>query len=132
MDAKDLIAQGITLARRGQNEKVREMFNLALVADPRNEHAWLWLSTVALDDAEKEDCLRQVVAINPKNVNAVNELQKLSEKRRTELSARVAALAAARSAAATPTLEAAAVPAAVSARAARRRRGGRTQTPGWL
>ena len=96
MDAKDLIAQGITLARRGQNEKAREMFNLALITEPRSEHAWLWLSTVAVDDAEKEDCLRQVLAINPKNVNAANELQKLGEKRRSELAAKVAALAAAR------------------------------------
>ncbi len=61
------------------------MFNLALITDPRSENAWLWLSTVAVDDAEKEDCLRQVLAINPKNVNAANELQKLSEKRRSEL-----------------------------------------------
>jgi Flp pilus assembly protein TadD len=114
MDAKDLIAQGITLARRGQNEKAREMFNLALVADPRNENAWLWLSTVAIDDAEKEDCLRQVLAINPKNVNAANE-QGISEKRRGELSAKVAALSAARSAIETPRVEAAAVPAAVIA-----------------
>src|SRR5512139_2689150 len=147
MDAKDLIAQGITLARRGQNEKARELFNLALVTDPRSENAWLWLSTVALDDAEKEDSLRQVLAINPKNVNASNELQKLSEKRRSELSAKVAALAAAQSAAESPKVEAAAVPTAVVApspatgatSAARavprtggpRKRGGRTQIPTW-
>src|SRR5512134_336558 len=144
MDAKDLIAQGITLARRGQNEKARELFNLALVTDPRSENAWLWLSTVAVDEAEKEDCLRQVLAINPKNVNASSELQKLSEKRRSELSAKVAALATARSAVEAPRVEAAAVPAAVAAvsgaasaakavpRKATRRRGGRTQMPGWL
>src|SRR5512143_1274479 len=148
MDAKDLIAQGITLARRGQNEKARELFNLPLVTDPRSENAWLWLSTVAMDDAEKEDCLRQVLAINPKNVNASNELQKLGEKRRSELSAKVAALLTARSTIETPKVEAAAVPAAVVATAAAvakpvprkaasrtaapRRRGGRSQMPGWL
>jgi hypothetical protein len=129
MDAKDLIAQGITLARRGQNEKAREMFNLALVTDPRSENAWLWLSTVAVDDAEKEECLRQVLAINPKNVNAANELQKLSEKRRSELAAKVAALAAARPANEAPRVAAAAMPAAGGAR---RRRGGRAQMPTWL
>ena len=130
MDAKDLIAQGITLARRGQNEKARELFNLALITDPRSENAWLWLSTVARDDAEKEDCLRQVLAINPKNVSAANELQKLGEKRRSELAAKVAALVAARSAIETPKVEAAAV--AGGAGAARRRRGGRAQMPAWL
>jgi Tfp pilus assembly protein PilF len=129
MDAKDLIAQGITLARRGQNEKARELFNLALITDPRSENAWMWLSSVAMDDAEKEDCLRQVLAINPKNVSAANELQKLSEKRRNELAAKVAALAAARSAIETPKVEAAAL--AGGAMAARRR-GGRAQMPAWL
>src|SRR5512137_2679914 len=113
MDAKDLIAQGITLARRGQNEKAREMFNLALVTDPRSENAWLWLSTVAVDDAEKEDCLRQVLAINPQNVNAANELHKVSEQRRGEFTAKVAALITGRSVIETPKVEAAAVPAAV-------------------
>jgi len=55
MDAKDLIGQGIMAAKRGLNEKAREMFNLALITEPHNENAWLWLSTVAVDDAEKED-----------------------------------------------------------------------------
>ena len=86
MDAKDLIGQGIMAAKRGQNEKARELFNLALVTEPRSENAWLWLNTVAVDDAEKEDCLRQVLAINPTNASAAGELQKLSEKRREELS----------------------------------------------
>ncbi len=131
MDVKDLIAQGITLARRGQTEKARELFNLAVVSDPRNENAWLWLSTVARDDAEKEDCLRQVVAINPRNVNAANELQKVSEKRRGELSAKVAALIAARAAEGSAGMGATAVPAAAAIAASRRRRG-RTQMPAWL
>jgi hypothetical protein len=140
MDAKDLIAQGITLARRGQNDKARELFTLALVTDPRNENAWMWLSTVAVDDAEKEDCLRQVLAINPKNVNAANELQKLGEQRRSELAAKVAALIAAQSAVEMPRVDGAALPAAGAVAAGRaaspkssaRRRGGRAQMPSWL
>ena len=157
MDAKDLLAQGITLAKRGQKDKAREMFNLALITDPRNENAWLWLSTVAVDDAEKEDCLRQVLAINPRHTAAAPELQKTVEKRRAELSARVAALSTAQAARNVERLDAAAppesvvVPAAVAAAAAAtstgkltptpsgklpagkkaRRRGGRAQLPPW-
>ena len=130
MDTKDLIGQGIMAAKRGMNEKARELFNLALVTDPRSENAWLWLSTVAVDDAEKEDCLRQVVAINPDNVNAANELQKLGEKRRSVLAAQLAALAVAQTAVDTPQIEAASAPVlAASAGAASRRRGGRAQLP---
>src|SRR5512139_1526609 len=98
MDVRDLLAQGITFAKRGQNEKAREVFSLALVSDPRNENAWLWLSAVARDDAEKEEALLQVLALNPKNPTATNELQKLQEKRHADLTAQVAALAAAQAA----------------------------------
>jgi hypothetical protein len=138
MDAKDLIGQGIMAAKRGQNEKARELFNLALVTEPRSENAWLWLSTVAVDDAEKEDCLRQVIAINPANLNAANELQKLGEKRRGVLAAQLAALAVAQTAVDTPQIEAASTPvlaasavagARSTGKAASRRRGGRAQLP---
>ena len=130
MDAKDLIGQGIMAAKRGQNEKARELFNLALITEPRNENAWLWLGTVAVDDAEKEDCLRQVLAINPGNLSAASELQKLGEKRRGVLTAQLAALAAAQTAVDTTPVEAASAPVlAASAGAAARRRGGRAQLP---
>src|SRR5512135_550949 len=99
MDTQELLAQGIQAAQRGFKDKAREMLNLVIIADPRNEQAWLWLSAVANDEAEREEFLRQVVAINPKHPTAAPGLQKLIETRREKLSAQVAALAAAQSAA---------------------------------
>ncbi|MFN8595248.1 MAG: hypothetical protein U0559_03575 [Anaerolineae bacterium] len=94
MGTKELLGQAILTAQRGLPDKAREMFNLVLIAEPRNEHAWLWLASIATNDAEREECLRQVVAINPKHPNAGAELQRLIEKRRGELSAKVTALGA--------------------------------------
>src|SRR3972149_790703 len=94
MDTKTLLAQGILAAQRNLPDKARELFNLVLIAEPRNENAWLWLSSIAADDAEREECLRQVVAINPQHPTAVNALKELVEQRRAVLSAKVAGLAA--------------------------------------
>jgi len=92
MGTKELLGQAILTAQRGLPDKAREMFHLVLIAEPRNEHAWVWLAAIATNDAEREECLRQVVAINPKHPNATVELQRLIEKRQHDLSAQVAAL----------------------------------------
>jgi hypothetical protein len=92
MGTKELLSQAIVTAQRGLPDKAREMFHLVLIAEPRNEQAWAWLTSLATDDAEREECLRQVVAINPQHPSAAAELQRLSEKRRHDLSAQVAAM----------------------------------------
>ncbi len=92
MGTKELLGQAILTAQRGLPDKARELFHLVLIAEPRNENAWVWLAAIATNDAEREECLRQVVAINPKHPNATAELQRLIEKRQKDLSEQVAAL----------------------------------------
>lgn len=94
MGTKELLGQAILTAQRGLPDKAREMFNLVLIAEPRNEVAWLWLAAIAANDAEREDCLRQVLAVNPNNRKAAADLQQVAERRRAALSAQVAELAA--------------------------------------
>jgi len=101
MGTKELLGQAILTAQRGLPDKAREMFNLVLIAEPRNEVAWLWLAAIAANDAEREDCLRQVLAINPNNRKAAADLQQVAERRRAALSAQAAELAAAQPDAAT-------------------------------
>ena len=117
MGTKELLGQAILTAQRGMPDKAREMFHLVLIAEPRNEHAWVWLAAIATTDAEREECLRQVVAINPKHPNATVELQRLIEKRRAELSAQVAAL---NTAPVPPPIDPVAAPAAGSTAARKR------------
>jgi len=49
-----------------------------LRTDQRNETAWLWLSAIIDDPAKETDCLKRVLAINPKNEAAQRHLQKLN------------------------------------------------------
>ena len=75
--AKQLLQQGIALARAGQPAQARPLFQEAIKRDPRNEAAWLWLSSVAKDDQERTFCLKQLLAINPNNENALKGLKQL-------------------------------------------------------
>lgn len=118
MGTKELLGQAILTAQRGLPDKAREMFHLVLIAEPRNEHAWVWLAAIATNDAEREECLRQIVAINPKHPSAVAELERVIEKRQKDLSAQVAAL---NTAPVLPPIDPAATTAARGAGAAHRR-----------
>src|SRR5512146_826638 len=75
--AKHLLQQGIAAARAGQQAQARHLLQEAVKRDPRSEPAWLWLSSVAKDDQERIFCLKQLLAINPNNENAIKGLKQL-------------------------------------------------------
>src|SRR5258708_8641093 len=75
--AKQVLQQGIAAARAGQNAEARQLLQEAVKRDPRSESAWLWLSSVAKDDKERIFCLKQLLAINPENENAIKGLRQL-------------------------------------------------------
>jgi hypothetical protein len=61
------LRQGIAAARAGDVEQARELLLQVVDADEYNERAWLWLSGVVDNDADREVCLENVLAINPDN-----------------------------------------------------------------
>lgn len=73
--AKQLLQQGIAAARASQPAQARQLLQESIKRDPRNEAAWLWLSSVAKDAAERAFCLRKVLELNPANENAVKGLR---------------------------------------------------------
>lgn len=73
--AIQVLQQGIAAARAGQQPQARQLLQEAVKRDPRNEVAWLWLSSVAKDNTERAFCLRQLLAINPNNENAIKGTQ---------------------------------------------------------
>src|SRR5215813_4715036 len=75
--AKQVLQQGIAAARAGQNAEARRLLQEAVKRDPKSESAWLWLSSVAKDDKERIFCLKQLLAINPNNENAIKGLRQL-------------------------------------------------------
>lgn len=74
---QDLLRQGIAAARAGQPDVARQFIAKALQLDPRNEQAWLWLSSVAQSDEERIQILQQLLKINPANEHALKGLQAL-------------------------------------------------------
>src|SRR5258708_9142038 len=75
--AKQLLQQGIAAAKAGQQDQARQLFQETIKRAPRNEAAWLWLSSVAKDDKERLFCLKQLLAINRNNENAIKGLKQL-------------------------------------------------------
>ncbi|WP_298819451.1 hypothetical protein [Chloroflexus sp.] len=69
-EARDLVERGIAAARGGQRRVAAGLLARALKLDPRDERAWLWLSGVVDDPAQRMFCLQAVLRINPNNPHA--------------------------------------------------------------
>jgi DNA-directed RNA polymerase subunit RPC12/RpoP len=73
-----LLDQAISAVQIGDLAGGRRMLAHVLGGDPRNEEAWLWLSTAVDDLAQRTDCLRRVLALNPHNRVAWERLASLT------------------------------------------------------
>ncbi|HVO70955.1 MAG TPA: hypothetical protein VMT24_12970 [Aggregatilineaceae bacterium] len=62
--------QAVELAEAGRREEARQLLWQYLQTQPQNEVAWLWLATVAADQAEYLRALQEVLRINPGNQQA--------------------------------------------------------------
>ena len=63
----ELTAQGIAALKAGDKVLAYGLLTQSLGVNPQNELAWLWLSGVVQDDAERKYCLEQVLDLNPGN-----------------------------------------------------------------
>ena len=73
------LAQGILAARAGDKSTARRLLSQVIQEDPSSEAAWLWLSSVLDTPQGRAHCLRQVLAINPRNQTAQKGLAALEE-----------------------------------------------------
>jgi hypothetical protein len=74
-----LLAQGIAAARAGDRSTTLQLLSQVLQDDPGSEAAWLWLSSVLDTPQGRAFCLRQVLALNPRNQTAQKGLAALEE-----------------------------------------------------
>ena len=72
-----LLAQGIAAARAGDKNTARRLLTQVIQDDPGSEAAWLWLSSVLDTPQGRTFCLRQVLALNPRNQTAQKGLAAL-------------------------------------------------------
>ena len=67
----DLTEQGIAALKEGRREEARQLLMDAVMQNPRDAAAWLWLAGMLDDDSEQRaDCLRCVLEIEPDNTTA--------------------------------------------------------------
>ncbi|RME50899.1 MAG: tetratricopeptide repeat protein [Caldilineae bacterium] len=72
-----LLEQGIAAAKQGRRAEARALFEQVLLADDRNERAWLWMSEVADTVIEKIAYVERALDINPQNKVAQRALKEL-------------------------------------------------------
>ncbi|MBN1582240.1 MAG: hypothetical protein JXA89_16160, partial [Anaerolineae bacterium] len=70
MSEQPLFQQAVVAVRAGRKTEARELLRHILISNPNHEQAWLWMSAVVDTDAERVECLRRVLAINPDNAVA--------------------------------------------------------------
>ena len=62
-----LLAEGMTAAKAGQRDQARDLLSQVVTMNPRNELAWLWMSSVFDAPEQRRECLVRVLHINPSN-----------------------------------------------------------------
>jgi tetratricopeptide (TPR) repeat protein len=76
MNAGDL-ERAINLIKLGDINGGKRLLAQIIKTDPKNEHAWLWLSTSLDDQEHARYCLQRALEINPQNQAAKNSLNNL-------------------------------------------------------
>lgn len=72
------INQAVQAIKAKDIPNARKILAAILKKDPKNEQAWLFLTLCVEDPQQKQDCLHQVLAINPHNEHALRAQAKLS------------------------------------------------------
>jgi len=74
-----LFKAGQEAARSGNNQQAHDLFRRAIEVDPYHEQVWLWLASVVETDDDRRVCFENVLELNPDNVTAQRQLQKLDQ-----------------------------------------------------
>lgn len=74
-----LFKAGQEAARNGNNQRAHDLFRRAIEIDPYHEQVWLWLASVVDTDDDRRVCFENVLELNPSNVTAQRQLQKLDQ-----------------------------------------------------
>jgi thioredoxin-like negative regulator of GroEL len=76
---EDLLRLGIQSAKAGNKANARVIFQQVLDTDRRNERAWLWMASIADEEADKRRYLETVLSINPNNTRAKEQLARINK-----------------------------------------------------
>lgn len=78
---EQLMQLGIQTARAGHKPNARMIFQQILDQDKENERAWLWMAAIAETPMERLRYLNTVLRINPNNLTALSQLDKMKKRK---------------------------------------------------
>jgi tetratricopeptide (TPR) repeat protein len=73
----ELTEQGISALKEGRKTEAYHLLMEAVMQDPRDAVAWLWLADASDEDDERADCLRCVLDIEPDNAYVRASLEQI-------------------------------------------------------
>lgn len=79
-----LFKAGKAAAKSGNNKKAHDYFRQAIEIDPYREQVWLWLASVVETEEDQRVCFENVLELDPNNLTARRQLQKLEQQRLDE------------------------------------------------
>lgn len=74
------LEQAIRLIKSGDKSSARDLFLEILKTDPKNSQAWLWMSAVVETDELRQECLEEVLKLDPNNQTAKKGLERLCKR----------------------------------------------------
>jgi len=80
----DKLQKAIALIKSGDKRKGIDLLTEILRAQPDNESAWLWMSSIVPSDKQRLYCLQKVLTINPDNQAARKGLASIQRDQETE------------------------------------------------
>ena len=75
--AVELLREALAAARSQDKPRTRALLRLATAKDPTSETAWQWLAGVAETPLEATTALEKVLALNPNNDKAIQDVRKV-------------------------------------------------------
>ena len=75
--AVELLREALAAARTQDKGRTRELLRIAVAKDPNSETAWQWLAGVAETPLEATTALERVLALNPNNGKAIQDVRKV-------------------------------------------------------
>lgn len=79
-----LFKAGKEAAKSGNKKKAHDYFRQAIEVDPYREQVWLWLASVVETEEDQRVCFENVLELDPNNLTARRQLQKLEQQRLEE------------------------------------------------
>lgn len=73
-----VLSDAVMAVRIGNRDQALVLLLQAVEQEPRSEEAWLWLARLMDTDAQRAECLRRVLDINPGNRAALEDLTRLT------------------------------------------------------